>query len=78
MTDIRQAWFFAISVLLLSWSFQAFIIFIGGVGALGSYWVAMLWLVALMCIPGALSILLRLIFKSEFADVGFRLGRRRY
>jgi len=78
VTDIRQAWLFAISVLLLNWSFQAFIIINGGVSTLGSFWMVILWLVALMCIPGALSILLRLIFKSGFADVGFRLGLRRY
>jgi membrane protease YdiL (CAAX protease family) len=78
VTDIRQAWIFVISVLLLSWGFQAFIIINGGVSKLGSLWVTTFWLVALMCIPGALSILLRLIFKSGFTDVSFRLGRRRY
>jgi uncharacterized protein len=78
VTDIRQAWIFVISVLLLSWSFQAFIITKGGVSQLGSYWAATLWIVALMCIPGALSILLRLVLKAGFADVSFRLGPGRY
>jgi uncharacterized protein len=78
VTEIRQALFFAISVLLLNWSFQAFIIINGGVSKLGSFWVATLWLVALMCIPGAVSILFRVILKLGFADVGFRLGQRRY
>jgi uncharacterized protein len=78
VTDIRQARIFVISVLLLSWSFQAFIIVNGGVSALGSQWVATFWIVALMCIPGTLSILLRVIFKSGFADVSFQVGRRRY
>ena len=73
VTDVRQVWIFVVSVLLLSWSFEALIIFSGGISKFGP-----LWLIVLMCIPGALSILLRLIFKSGFADVGFRLGVRRY
>jgi membrane protease YdiL (CAAX protease family) len=77
-TEIRQAWIFVVSVLLLSWSFQALIIIKGGVSQLGSFWAAMLWIVALMCIPGALSILLRLVLKAGFADVSFRLGQGRY
>jgi membrane protease YdiL (CAAX protease family) len=78
VTDLRQAWIFVVSVLLFSWSFQAFIIIKGGVSQLGSFWAATLWIVALMCIPGALSILLRLVLKAGFADVSFRLGRGRY
>jgi uncharacterized protein len=75
---MRQAWVFVVSVLLLSWSFQAFIIIKGGVSQLGSFWAATLWIVAQMCIPGAVSILLRLATRAGFADVGLRLGRRRY
>lgn len=73
MDDKRQAWLFAIATLLVSWGFEALIIAKGGVGALG-----MPWLVALMCIPGAMSILARLVLGSGFADAGFRLGAFRY
>src|SRR5690606_34483819 len=50
-----------------------FIIANGGVRNFGP-----LWIVALMCIPGALSIVLRLILKSGFGDAGFRVGKGRY
>lgn len=73
MSDTRQAWFFALSTLLVSWGFEALIIAKGGAGVLG-----LPWLVALMCIPGAMSVLARLVFRAGFADAGFRLGAFRY
>lgn len=73
MSDRNQAWVFIVSVLAISWGFQAFIIANGGVRNFGP-----LWIVALMCIPGALSVVLRLILKSGFGDVGFRIGKGRY
>ncbi|TWT22406.1 CPBP family intramembrane metalloprotease [Luteimonas marina] len=73
MNDRSQAWVFIVSVLAISWGFEAFIILNGGVRNFGP-----LWIVALMCIPGVLSIALRLILKSGFGDVGFRVGKGRY
>lgn len=73
MSDRNQAWVFIVSVLAISWGFQAFIIANGGVRNFGP-----LWIVVLMCIPGALSVVLRLILKSGFGDVGFRIGKGRY
>jgi len=73
MSDRSQAWIFIVSVLAVSWGFEAFIILNGGVRSFGP-----LWIVALMCIPGVLSIALRLILKSGFGDVGFRVGKGRY
>lgn len=73
MSNRRQVQVFVTSVLVLSWCFQAYIIANGGVRTLG-----LLWLVALMCIPGALSILLRLIFKLGVSDVAFRIGPPRF
>lgn len=72
-TDRFQAWIFVLLVLSISWSFEACIIINGGIRSFGP-----LWLVALMCIPGLLSILLRIILKSGFGDVGFQLGAGRY
>ena len=73
MSDRNQALVFIVSVLAISWGFEAIIIANGGVRSFGPA-----WLVALMCIPGALSIVLRLILKSGFGDVGFRIGKGRY
>ena len=73
MSDRNQAMVFIVSVLAISWGFEVFIIANGGVRNFG-----LLWIVALMCIPGALSIVLRLILKSGFGDVGFRAGKGRY
>lgn len=73
MSDRRQAWLFAISTLLVSWGFEAFIIASGGAGRFG-----VPWLVALMCIPGAIAILARLVFNAGFSDAGFRPGAYRY
>lgn len=73
MSDRNQALIFIVSVLVLSWSFEAFIIVNGGVRNFGP-----LWIVVLMCIPGVLSIALRLILNSGFGDVGFRAGKGRY
>lgn len=73
MSDRSHAWIFIVSVLAISWGFEAFIILNGGVRNFGP-----LWIVALMCIPGVLSIALRLILRSGFEDVGFRVGKGRY
>jgi uncharacterized protein len=73
MSDRHQALTFVVCVLATSWGFQAFIIANGGVRNFGP-----LWLVALMCIPGVLSLALRLFLKSGFEDVGFRPGKARY
>jgi membrane protease YdiL (CAAX protease family) len=73
MSDRNQALVFIVSVLALSWGFEAFIITNGGVRNFG-----LLWIVALMCIPGVLSIVLRLILKSGFGDVGLRIGKGSY
>ncbi|WP_202841074.1 CPBP family intramembrane glutamic endopeptidase [Luteimonas saliphila] len=73
MSDRNQALIFIVSVLATSWSFEAFIIANGGVRNLGP-----LWIVVLMCIPGVLSVALRLILKSGFGDVGFQAGKGRY
>ena len=73
MSDRNQALVFIVSVLAISWGFEAFIIAKGGVRNFG-----LPWIVALMCIPGVLSIVLRLVLKSGFGDVGFRIGKGRY
>lgn len=73
MSDRNQALIFIVSVLAISWSFEAFIIVNGGVRIFGP-----LWIVALMCTPGVLSLVLRLVLKSGFEDVGFRVGKARY
>jgi membrane protease YdiL (CAAX protease family) len=73
MSDRNQALIFVVSVLAISWSFEAFIIVNGGVRNFGP-----LWIVALMCIPGVLSLVLRLVLKSGFGDVSFRAGKGRY
>jgi membrane protease YdiL (CAAX protease family) len=73
MSDRNQALVFVVSVLAISWGFEAFIIANGGIRNFG-----LVWIVALMCIPGALSIVLRLILKSGFGDTGFRVGKGRY
>ena len=73
MSDRGQAWVFIVSVLVISWGFQALIIANGGVRSFGPFWI-----VALMCIPGALSIVLRLTLQSGFGDVGFQIGKGRY
>ncbi|WP_445357368.1 CPBP family intramembrane glutamic endopeptidase [Microbulbifer sp. ANSA002] len=73
MRDRDQAKVFIVLVLAISWSLEAFIITSGGVRNFG-----LLWIVALMCIPGSLSIVLRLILKSGYEDVRFRIGKGRY
>lgn len=73
MSDRNQALIFVVLVLAVSWSFEAFIIVNGGVRSFGP-----LWIVALMCIPGVLSVVLRFTLKSGFGDVGFRAGEGRY
>jgi membrane protease YdiL (CAAX protease family) len=73
MSDRNQALVFIVSVLATSWIFEPIIIANGGVKNAGP-----LWLVALMCIPGVLSVVLRLVARSGFRDVGFRIGKRRY
>ena len=64
---------FVLLVLLTSWSYEAFIIFGGGVARFG-----LAGLVILMWIPGLLSILLRLVLGLGFGDVRFIAGRPRY
>lgn len=73
MSDRNQALLFIFLVLAASWIFQAFIIVNGGVRNFGP-----LWIVVLMCIPGALSLVLRLILRSGFGDVGFQVAKGRY
>ena len=73
MSDRKQAWIFIVLVLAISWSFEAFIIANGGVWNFGP-----LWIVALMCVPGLLSLVLRFTLKSGFGDAGLRIGRGRY
>ena len=64
---------FVVLVLLISWSYEAFIIFGGGVARFG-----LAGLVILMWIPGSLSILLRLALGLGFGDVRFIVGKPRY
>ena len=64
---------FVLLVLLTSWSYEAFIIFGGGVARFG-----LAGLVILMWIPGLLSILLRLVLGLGFGDVRFIVGRPKY
>jgi uncharacterized protein len=73
MNEKRQALAFIGLVLLISWGYEAYIVFHGGVARFG-----LPGLVILMWIPGLLSILLRLILKSGFGDVRFVFGRPRY
>jgi len=60
-------------MLAISWGFEAFIIANGGVRNFGP-----LWIVGLMCIPGVLSLALRITLKSGFGDAGFRVGKGPY
>lgn len=64
---------FVVLVFALSWGLQAYLISHGGVRAFGPT-----WLVALMCIPGAVAIALRWTGGAGFADAGFRLGPLRW
>ena len=73
MNDKRQALVFIGLVLIISWAYEAYIAFHGGVERFG-----IPGLVILMWIPGLLSILLRLILRSGFEDVRFILGKPRY
>jgi len=76
MTQVRartQALFFIVAVLLTGWGFQLFIIMNGGVRAFGP-----IWLAGLMCTPGLLALMLRLVSRIGFADAGLRLGAPRY
>ena len=72
-TDRNQAFIFIVSVLAISWGFEAYMIANGGVRSLGP-----IWILILMCIPGALAIALRLVLKAGFEDAGFRIGKKRY
>jgi membrane protease YdiL (CAAX protease family) len=73
MNGKRQVLVFTGLVLLVSWAYEALLVFNGGVQRFGPP-----ALVILMCIPGLLSVLLRLIPESGFADAGFVLGSPRY
>lgn len=70
---LRQALVFIVVVLALSWSFQATLVARGGVQALGPH-----WLVALMCIPGAVAIVQRGLSGLGWADAGLRPGALRW
>jgi hypothetical protein len=59
MRDRNQALVFIVLVLVISWGFEVYIIANGGVRNFGPFWI-----VALMCVPGVLSIVLRVIHKS--------------
>jgi uncharacterized protein len=73
MSDRKQILVFIVSVLLISWAYEVYIVLNGGVQRLGIASV-----VVLMWIPGLLSILMRLIAKSGFRDVRFVIGKPRY
>ena len=73
MNDKKQALLFSALVLLISWGYEWYIAAHGGIARFG-----LTALVILMWIPGLLSVLMRLILKSGFADVGFTLGKPRY
>ena len=64
---------FLVCVFLVSWSYEAFIITSGGVKNFG-----ILGLVALMWLPGLISIIQRFISSVGFADVGFRFGTPKF
>ncbi len=70
MSDRNQALIFIVSVLAISWGFEAFIIVNGGVRNFGP-----LWIVVLMCIPGVLSLALRLTLKSGSETSAFESER---
>jgi len=69
----RLALSFVLVVLIISWSYEVFIIFNGGVAHFG-----LIGLVILMWIPGLLAIVFRLALRLGFEDVRFILGRPRY
>ena len=73
MNDKRQALLFIGLVLAISWAYEAYIAFHGGVERFG-----IPGLLILMWIPGLLSILLRLTLRSGFEDVRFIFGKPRY
>ena len=72
-SDRTQAWVFSVLVLAISWGFEAYIIANGGVRSFGP-----LWIVALMCIPGLLSVVLRIVLRSGYGDIGIRVGSGRF
>lgn len=69
----RQIVVYVVLVLAISWAYEAYIVANGGVRAFGPAAVF-----ALMCIPGLLSLAMRVAFRSGFADVGFVAGRARH
>jgi hypothetical protein len=66
-----QVLVFILTTLLISWSYEAFVIFHGGVKSFG-----LPGLILLMWVPGLVSILFRL--KYGFKDIGFRLGQGKF
>lgn len=64
---------FTLVTLILSWSYETYIIFNGGVKAFG-----LGGLVLLMWIPGLVSIAYRALSKIGFGDTGFKLGHVRF
>lgn len=73
VNEKKQALVFICLVLLISWGYEAYIAFHGGVKRFG-----LPGIVILMCIPGMLSIVMRLIFKSGFKDVRFTVAKPGY
>src|SRR5215470_13375397 len=73
MSEKRQVVLFIGLVLLISWSCEAYIASHGGVAHFG-----ISGLLALMWIPGVLSLLIRAIARSGIGDVGFVLGELKY
>lgn len=69
----RLALLFVLVVLVTSWSYEALIIFEGGVARFG-----LTGLVILMWIPGLLSIVFRVVLGLGFEDVRFIVGSPRY
>ena len=73
MTERAQILVFTALTLLVSWTYEAFIVVQGGVATFG-----LAGLLVLMWIPGLLSILMRLALGLGFRDVGLTLGKPRF
>lgn len=73
MAAKKQVLLFLCITLLLSWAYELLLTKYGGVKNFG-----ILGLVALMWIPGSVSLLLRLFSGIGFSDVGFARGQLKY
>ncbi|MCB9026008.1 MAG: CPBP family intramembrane metalloprotease [Bdellovibrionaceae bacterium] len=73
MNARKQIIFFLVCTFFLSWAYEAFIITSGGVKNFG-----ILGLVALMWIPGLVSLIQRIFLKLGFADIGLHVGGRKF